>query len=189
MREGESVRDDMPTIEERYGCAVEATDLSLRYERTGRVDVIAAAGMVGARHPLCLSVWRWIYGDDANERHAVLAGLLKWTSAQAKARRWDKRRDLVVVVVTVADWHKHKACPACHGTRYEVIEGTPTLSDVPCRVCHGSGMRSLDKLLLKYGPDWIKRGRELSAYVDRLICEANGDMLKKMAQDMYVSGL
>lgn len=169
------------TIEERYGNAVEATDLTLRFERGGPVDILTAAGMVGARHPMCLSTWRWLYGGDDHERHAVLEGLLKWMQHQANRRRWNKRQALVSVTVTVADWYKHRTCPDCHGTRYMVIEGTPTLSDVPCNTCHGTGERSLDRLLFSHGSEWIGRGHDLRNHLDNLISEASNKMLQKTA--------
>lgn len=169
------------TIDERYGNAVNASDLRLRYERQGAVDVLTAAGMAGVKQPLSLSIWRWIYGQDHNERHAVLAGLVKHMRQQAERRRWgDSSRDkMLQVTVTVADWYNDKTCRHCHGQRYELIDGTPTLSEVPCYVCHGTGERSLDKLLVPYGGDWIKRGKELACHIDSLISTAAGAILRK----------
>ncbi|MGL4480440.1 MAG: hypothetical protein ACRCVK_19730 [Aeromonas veronii] len=183
--------NDCVTIEERYGNAVEATDLTLRFERGGPLDVLTAAGMVGARRPLSLSVWRWIYGEDHNERHAVLAGLLKWAKKRGRRCHWRGawQSECVRVVVTVADWYSDKTCRHCHGTRYEVIPGTPALSDEPCQVCHGSGERSLDKLLMQFGPDWIGRGHDMRSHLDVLISDAAHDMLKKMRKDIDSSGL
>lgn len=179
---------EVVTIEERYGNAVEASDLTLRFERGGPVDVLIAAGMVGAKHPMCLSVWRWIYGGDNHERHTVLVGLVNWMRWQSTRRKWNKCRDLVQVTVTVADWYQHRICQACGGTRYMVIEGTPTLSDIPCPVCHGSGEHSLDKMLVGYGSEWIARGHELRAYLDGLVGEAAGKMLQKTANVIRESG-
>ena len=38
-------------------------------------------------------------------------------------------------------WWMDSMCHACHGRRWEVIPGTPTLSDRACPVCKGSGER------------------------------------------------
>lgn len=180
---------EFKTIEERYGSAVEASDLTLRFERGGQVDVLTAAGMVGVHHPLAMSIWRWVYGGDANERHAVLVGLVKWTKTQASRRQWNKMQSIVPVVMTVADWYCHKTCPVCNGTRYEQIEGTPSLSDVPCSACHGSGEISLDKLLVQFGPEWIKRGKELRCHIDALVNKAAPIVLAKIKRDIDLSGL
>lgn len=177
------------SIEERYGNAVDATDLKLRFERRGAVDVLTAAGLVGIHKPLSMSLWRWIYGQDASERISVISGLIGWMKRQAINRHWSKTNDMVVVTMLVADWYADKICRTCNGTRYTIIEGTPTLSDVPCPVCHGTGERSLDKMLFAHGPDWIKRGKDLRAHMDECMRQASELMLKKMANTIKESGL
>lgn len=178
-----------PTIQERYGNAVDATDLTMRFERGGQVDVLTAAGMVGVKHPLSMSLWRWVYGGDTNERHAVLVGLMKHMKRRSARERWKEPGKLVQVVVAVADWYLARTCPACHGTLYQVIPGTPSLSDVPCPVCHCTGEKSIDKILVCFGPDWIKRGHDLRAHMDDLIADAANGMLRKTANTITIEGL
>lgn len=180
---------EFKTIEERYGSAVEASDLTLRFERGGPVDTLTAAGMVGVKNPLSLSIWRLVYGQDQNERHVVLAGLVHWMKVQRDKRAWDDRSKLVNVTVVVADWYQDRVCKTCNGTRYETIPGTPTLSDVPCPSCHGSGERSLDKLLVQFGPKWIGRGKDLRAHMDDLVSQAAAGMLRKIRNSIEECGL
>lgn len=177
------------TIEERYGSAVEASDLTLRFERRGPVDTLTAAGMVGAKNPLAMSIWRWVYGQDANERHIVLAGLVRWMKLGGHKAGWKDRKNLVPVVVAVADWYQDRVCRTCHGTRYETIPGTPTLSDVRCPACHGSGERSLDKILVQFGPKWITRGKDLRAHMDDLALQAAAGMMRKISNTIEENGL
>ena len=177
------------TIEERYGTAIEASDLTMHPERGGPVDTLTAAGMVGVMHPLAMELWRWVYGDDANARHEVLCGLVKWMRAQSRARRWDKDKSIVEVTVVVADWYRNRVCNVCHGVSYELIPGTPMLSDVPCPACHGSGERSLDKLLTQFGGSWISRGKILREHMDELSSMACSAMMRKMKRDIDDAGL
>ena len=43
----------------------------------GDVDIIRACGMVGAKNPLGLSVWRWRYGGDGREMFAVATAFIE----------------------------------------------------------------------------------------------------------------
>ena len=179
------------SIAERYATATEATDLTLRNERSTAVDVLTAAGMVGAKHALALSLWRWAHGGDNNARHDVLSGLLVWMRRQATKRNWQRVRagTMARVVLVVAEHYHSPACTVCSGHGYEPINGTPHLSDTPCPVCHGTGECSLDKMLMQHGPDWISRGKQLRAYMDDLMHVAGKEMMRKLARDMQDGGL
>lgn len=176
-------------IEERYASAIEASDLTMRPERGGPIDVLTAAGMAGIKHPLAMSLWRLVYGKDANARHDVAAGLIRWMKSQAVRRRWSKMASMVPVTLVVLDWYENKVCQTCHGTCYEVVPGTPSLSDVPCPACHGKGERSLDKLLAEFGGDWISRGKMLREHMDELSSLACSAMLYKTRRNIEESGL
>lgn len=177
------------TIEERYGSDIEASDLTLLAGRGCQLDTIVAAGMVAVSNPLAMELWRWVYGQDANARHAVLDGLVKWMKAQSRQQRWDKTKSMVEVTVAVADWYRDRVCRTCNGVRYELVQGTPMLSDVPCQACHGTGESSLDKLLIQFGGKWISRGKDLRAHMDNLSSMACSAMLKKMRNAIEDGGL
>lgn len=179
--------DDLPpTIQERYGRAVEATDMSMRAARAGPADILAAAGMVGARHPLSLSLWRWLYGGDDHESYAVIAGLQEWVVDRARVERWKcGRGQMARLVIEVAGWYKDRTCRSCHGARYLLVHGTPYLSDTPCPVCRGTGERSLDKLIRYMGKDWPQRGYDMVAYMDGLVRAAGFDMMHKLYTEIY----
>lgn len=177
------------TIEESYGSSVDATDLTMRFDRYRPIDTIIVAGMVGVHNPLAMLIWRWVFGGDHNTRHDVLRSLVTWTVHLAAKRNWSNTEPLVAVVVVVADWYNSHTCPACHGTKFETIPGTPSLSDAPCPVCHGSGETSLDKLLIQFGPDWIKRGKEIRNHIDQCVAQAAHEMLRRTRNTMDIAGL
>ena len=99
------------------------------------VDMIRAAGMVGQRYPTALAVWRFAELMDRSSMRAAFDGLLSMA-----ARRHIKFNP-VETVSSVLQWLANPVCSACNGTGFDVIQGTPTLSDHACPVCHGSGKR------------------------------------------------
>jgi len=174
---------DTYTVEERYANAVEAHNLLMRAERTGAADVLTAAGMDGVKHGLSLAVWRWLYGGDQNELHSIRADLVKWIiKRQPMANR--NRGEIAGLVILVTDWYQYKACKACKGTRYKVIQNTGRLSNKPCPACNGSGERDFGKLIAQHGGQWSRPGQDLRQYLDHLCQDAAGAMLKKLKRDM-----
>jgi hypothetical protein len=61
-------------------------------------------------------------------------------------------------------WWLHQVCPACHGTKWEVVQGTNRQSQKPCKRCHGSGVSQAPhgqegKKLANWLDDCASRGR------------------------------
>lgn len=119
------------TSRERIGTAQYTDDLGeVGLEEVGDVDIIRACGMAGQKNPLGLSIWRWRYGGDARELPQVAIGLIEQ----------GHEPELVAKVLGhLAD----DVCRPCHGRGYEVVPGTPMLSDVLCLRCHGTGRAPL----------------------------------------------
>lgn len=117
---------------ERIGTAQYSDNLGeVGPEDVGDVDIIRACGMAAQSNPLGLSIWRWRVGGDQRAMFEVAKGLV--------ARGHEPR--LVYEVLThMAD----DVCRPCHGRGYEVVEGTPMLSDRMCVHCRGTGRKPLE---------------------------------------------
>ena len=162
------MQNDTPCIEERYSAANHASNLKVEAERSGPADIIIAAGMAPARLGAALirlhSEW-----DGASKKRGklsetdtrLLMGQLRSLPAVQDAVLWQAEKwvidDAQKVVATALYWWVDHVCPACEGRGKEAIEGTPSLSKVACRVCHGSGERGLG-----YG----QSARKIVAYLD-----------------------
>ena len=106
----------------------------------GDVDYIRAAGMVSQKHPLGMALFRLKYSEVITEAMFCRDGLVDLLI---------KRRGLTKVKATKAAekvliHYLGDRCDHCGGTGYQVIPGTPTLSDNPCPVCKGHGVIKLN---------------------------------------------
>lgn len=102
-------------------------------EQIGDVDIIRACGMVGVQMPLGLSLWRLKYSAATREFPTVVDGLL--TKVLSRFHRID---GLKVTYKVIKHW-LDDMCHACHGRGYEVVPGTPMLSEKQCEHCGGQG--------------------------------------------------
>lgn len=146
--------NDAQTIEERYITANKASNLRVEADKGGAVDVIIAAGMSPSRLGSALlrlhSEW-----DGAAKRRgymtptdtSLLMGRLITLPAvragvEHQARRWGIE-DADKVVAAALYWWLDRTCPHCEGRGKAVIDGTPSLSTISCKHCHGTGERHL----------------------------------------------
>lgn len=149
------------TSRERIGTAQYTDDLGeVGIEEVGDVDIIRACGMAGQGNPLGLSIWRWRYGGDQREMFHVATGLI----------------DLGHESTLVAKVLSHLAddvCRHCQGRGYEVVPGTPVLSEVLCMTCHGTGRLPLTGELEKNLAETIARlEREIASAIMRKLARA-----------------
>ena len=105
------------------------------------VDVIRACGMVAAKNPLGMSLWRIKYADIWEEVRTALAGL---SELLVTRRKMSKKAATEAAERVLAHWIGDR-CDECGGTGYTTIPGTPMLSDTPCPVCKGQGRVELEK--------------------------------------------
>ena len=73
--------------------------------------------------------------------------------------------DAAAVGVSVLRWWLAQNCPACGGTKYQVIEGTGRHSGKACKTCGGSGLRPLPhgqvgRRLANWMDDSVHRARQ-----------------------------
>ncbi len=120
---------------ERVLTAEGSSDLGEAHEGIGDVDWIRAAGIVARQFPTSIALWRLTERHDLREFRPVFNGLLATCIALGVESNPHH------VVSTVLQWMLYPTCDACHGRGYELVGGTPHLSDRPCPVCEGSGKK------------------------------------------------
>lgn len=119
------------TSRERIGTAQFTDDLGERpVDELADVDIIRSCGMAGQANPLGLAIWRWRVGGDMREIFHVAKGLIELGHASE-------------MVGKVLGHLANDVCLHCNGRGYEVMPGTPMLSDVLCVHCQGTGRRPL----------------------------------------------
>ena len=147
----------MSEITERYFSAVRSSNLR-SIERTTRSDsdVVGAVGLAAKREPLGAALMRLFTGDN-NAAHAVIDALTQKLVAHFPVSL--RESEARTVATGVLAWNRANVCPACHGSGYEVIPGTPSLSDKECRACRGTGKTLFQKQFhrdkLKFA-DWAQ---------------------------------
>lgn len=162
----------MSTTRERISSAQDSANLGeSAIDELADIDIIRACGMVGARFPLGVSLWRLKYSGDSREFRTVLDGLTLMFD-----RRWPDTPDAVDTVVQVVKHWLDDVCHACHGRGYETVPGAPVLSEKPCQVCNGEGRLRLPRT--DEPAQWMQ---ERIAKMER---EVAGAIMRKLAADM-----
>lgn len=148
------MNDERPGIAERVGKALARGDMR-QYSRAGRVlsgadiDTVGALGLVGIQECLADAVFRLKYANDPRSYDGALAGVCRLARSLNTRQRWRyKRKRLHWMAKRVLDYWLNDACRLCTGVGYEVIPGSPHLSDRPCQQCHGTR---------KLAMPWVKR--------------------------------
>ena len=151
------------TTEEQYMRATVSSNLRVEADVFGSADVLIAAGwsasMIGS------ALMRVHTRPDT----ATLVRIHEHVSAYAAGCKID-RPDAVASAVIA--WWLTRQCKTCNGLKFELIPGTPTLSDKPCKACHGTG-----EAKLPHG----EAGRRLASYLDQ--CKSSAvDGIKRRLQ-------
>lgn len=138
----------------------------------GDVDILRAMGMVAQTNDLGLALWRVKYGGAMRE--------LRGLAQQLVALMERHQRDTAEVARVLEHW-LDGVCKACNGRGYEVMAGTPVLSDVHCPACQGSGKVELTDV----GRDahWLL---EQMAASERLMAAA---VMRRLADEIDQTGL
>lgn len=142
----------------------------------GPSDVITAAGWVAQHddHALALMLWGVMYEGKTSQKHRLaelLGDLLSRRMRHNRALKgdpWKIAREMLA-------WHCEGVCEPCDGRGYEVIQGTPSLSDNVCQHCHGSGKRPYPR---EASHVWLE------AELSRMTAIAAGEVMKRLRVDM-----
>lgn len=188
------MHNEKPTLEESYGRATTAGNLSQDSEHRAVVDLLTAAGMVGWRNSLALALWRLQQRPDPHlvgETLLSLAKLLRKAHARdlLRWRGMNQAEAKHVAAITLA-WWLSPTCEKCHGRGYQVIPGTPTLSDIPCPCCHGGRTIPLGVVLRARVPaDHVDAGRWLHGQMTSLLAPLSRAMAYKLKLDAQETAL
>lgn len=138
------------TIEESYTSAGNASDLTVKAEQRGDVDVLIAAGWTPGLLGGVLMRLHSEWDGAARKRHMdeteafllfsqlktlrrAVDGIAAWA-----ARKGHKEPRTLANAVLI--YWLHDICQPCEGRGHEVIPGTPALG-AACKRCGGSGKR------------------------------------------------
>lgn len=134
------------TIHERVGVALSMGNLR---QTSGQIDVIGALGAVGITEKLADAVFRLKYSNDPGSYDDALDGVYGIASSLALRGNWRYHRTrLRWMAKRVLGYWITDLCPSCNGLGYQIMLGTPHLSDKPCRSCRGTRKRAMP---------WVKR--------------------------------
>lgn len=158
---------------ERLASSQNTTDLGEHVTGLGDVDYIRAAGMVAQKNPLGMALFRLKYSEIVDEAMYCRNELIKLLMNRRKV----ERPEAVNSVERVLVHYLSDRCDHCGGTGYQVIPGTPTLSDVSCPVCKGEG---IVKLSTKNQDEiWLQ------SQIALLESEAAGAVMRKLKDAMF----
>lgn len=138
---------EKPTALERLSVAMSASDLTVDVNHRGAVDYIAALAIAGTRHSAVASPMMRVHlagrPDDLRAAFAAVLGLVRRLNLKKGWRL--AGHSMQAVALHALSHHVDPTCPHCHGRKFELLEGSPTLSTKICRHCHGTGRRPVQK--------------------------------------------
>ena len=163
-------------IQERYISARDTSSLkvvaSTRYAPS---DILIAAGLTAIECQVALLVWDVEARGKTSSKLTLINELAKMLSGYKTRARIKFKGDCHNIAKEVMAWRLHGVCQPCSGRGYQLILGTPMLSDDLCKHCLGTGKVPLPR---DEGHSW------LVGEIDRLVATAAGVMMKKLAAEM-----
>jgi hypothetical protein len=138
---------DRPSVLERLGAAYGSSDLSFDPNHRNDLDFITAAGIAASRHLKVASpVMRVHYANSPADLNSAFRAVISLVRRFNAKRNWRLNgKSMQVVALHALSHHVDPVCSHCHGRKFELLEGTPALSTKPCRHCHGTGRRQIQK--------------------------------------------
>ena len=134
------------SIIDHYASAVRSSNLRSQPNTTySDPDVIGAFGLAGKQEPLGVALARVLMGDNKAAKD-VVGQLADMTRSKFHHLKQVQAEDMARAVLA---WNRHGVCPECSGHGYQVIPGSPSLSDIECKACLGTGKVLLHKQFRK----------------------------------------
>ena len=137
----------------------------------GDIDIVRATGMVGQSNPIGVSLWRLKYAGDVAEFPKVVTSL-----AGMLAKRNVKYTDAMLLAFNAVKHYVDDVCKTCVGRGYDIIPGTPVLSDQICLNCRGAGKAPF--VHTGDASEWLE------VTISRMEREVAGAVMKKLAAEL-----
>jgi hypothetical protein len=140
------INDQKPSIEERVGKALSRGDLRQNDLAPCDLDKVAALGAVGIEEKLADAVFRLKYANDVAGYDEALAGVIGLARVLDVKLKWRARRSrhgFRRMATRVLHYWLAPNCTICTGVGYQIINGSPHLSDRACPACHGERVRPM----------------------------------------------
>ena len=139
-------------------------------------DAIIAGAMLKG---WATKLFRLKYANDASEYPEVLAYFKEIATQHSRRMKWGDDAKARSCAKKVLDYWLADNCPACFGRGYEVMPGSPMLSDTPCPVCQGQKTRNLEG-----NGEWLARSYILFGYIKDQEREKGIELMKRLRADM-----
>jgi hypothetical protein len=164
-------------IIESYSRATQSSNLrdDEHHHQTEKLAAVALSSELGAK------LFRVKYGNDATSYHALLAAWKDKVEKKAGLRHWPKHITAhKVAEMSLRHW-LNDVCEPCSGKGFEVIPGSPMLSDAPCKACKGDGKRAL-----VCEENWRDFITDMIEDLDEMARGAASNAMKRLANDMDI---
>ena len=166
---------------ERLAEAQISSNLGDDYLRLADVDYIRASGWAAQSNPDGLMLYRLKYANDHSEYKLTLQRAYAMLVERCFKKRMRIKHETMMNIAEKTLRHfVAPICPACLGRGYKVIPGTPTLSDVECPHCSGSGHLSLHKAI---GDEYQELAAWLNSRMDARLLDFVDSVTRRAAKD------
>lgn len=146
-------------------------DGTARPRRISREAVDALALSMGIHHSVAVKMSEAWYRNDVGIMMMRLKTLPEVRhQLTMQADKWGIFRP-ADVVAGVLIWWLDRQCPQCHGLKFQIIEGTPSLSHKLCKLCRGTGEARLPHM---------GEGRRLANHIEDCIGMARQNIRKRL---------
>ena len=159
------IDDNTTTVEERYITANLSSSLRCETRQDapiGAIGVVIACGWSASR--IGAALMRLHTRPDRNgleQMHGFIS---------QQAAYWGIERPEAVAASVLSWWLSH-VCGKCSGVRFELVPGTPMLSNRHCKACKGTG-----ESVLPHGSD----GRRLVGFLDDCKSRATDSIKRRL---------
>jgi hypothetical protein len=130
------------SILDKLSSAETSSDLQHHAERLCDIDIIGAAGLAASSNPLHMALYRVKYLHDMTELDQSKRIFILWSRRIMLKRKLNPASANRIGVQALKSW-LHDVCLSCNGQKYQVVPGTPSLSDKPCQRCSGTGRNNV----------------------------------------------
>lgn len=149
--------------------ALVSSDLSVT-NHLDNAHFVAALGYASKDYPIASPLIRMYMAHDKGAVHEARAMACDMAKKAAQRQRLRlSMAELVTIGRMALDYVVNKTCPRCHGTKFELIEGTTCLGTKPCIACGGDGRRAVPKRHRKLIIEVIARIERIEGTLDTIV--------------------